>query len=780
MFNFLFCLVFIMKVKGVKVKKSTERKQKVWEEDDVSNEAAVVSAPIVKKKKLKKLNEGATSAKAKKVAKSSDQIPKKKKKKTNAKNGKSTDDSDPENGEVSDDEPNVNLKKLKEIDPEFYKFLEQNDKKLLKFNADVDEDEEEEEEEIEYEEDNDASDNGSDDDEEKTHKPLASMDVASDESDFEDEANTARKENSVTLKLLKQWQTELAKEKVPLDIIKNVILALNSTLMSLAGDNSATTAYQVEGAAAFNGVIQLCVLSLEPAIRRFLGLHQKTALQPHKCKKWNKIKSSMRGYIIDITKLLEQVSSANILTVLLKHIHQLIPMILSFSSLLRPILKQLVKLWSTGEETVRVLSFLCILRITREQQLSVLSNVLKAMYLSYVRNSKFVSPNTLPAINFMRRSLSEMFALDLNVSYQHVFLYIRQLAIHLRNAITLKKKESYQAVYNWQFINSIRLWSELLSTTSDKTQLQPLIYPLVSIITGTIKLIPTAQFFPLRFHCIQTLIQLSKETRTFIPVLPFILEVLRSNTFQQRHSKVSMKPVSFNCILRLSRNQLLENGFRDEAIEHIVSSTLDYMAHESHTLSFPDLAVSAVIQLKQYLKHGKNVSPNYRNKIKSLVDRLQENSRFMAAEREKFTFELRDLEAITAWEAQLRNKGTPLQTYYTNWVNTHVKAQKRRVTESEDVDEYNLPKVLKRKPSSKEETSDGPVDLLPSDDEDEELEIEKQPKAKKAKKHKTKSTERTTDAADSSHAADDGADDDNDSFIDDNVDIVKDLDLDDW
>lgn len=60
------------------------------------------------------------------------------------------------------------LKKLKESDPEFYQFLQENDRKLLEFNL-SDED----------------SDDEGDEKVTEVHKPSDTLDVASDESDFE-------------------------------------------------------------------------------------------------------------------------------------------------------------------------------------------------------------------------------------------------------------------------------------------------------------------------------------------------------------------------------------------------------------------------------------------------------------------------------------------------------------------------------------------------------------------------------------------------------------------
>ena len=82
------------------------------------------------------------------------------------------------------------------------------------------------------------------------------------------------------------------------------------------------------------------------------------------------------------------------------------------------------------EVVVFELSFILIVIILFFQQL----------YINVVKNSKFMSPKTKPVIAFMQNSLVEIFSLDSHLTYQHGFVFIRQLAIHLRNAIVQQKK----------------------------------------------------------------------------------------------------------------------------------------------------------------------------------------------------------------------------------------------------------------------------------------------------------------------------------------------------
>ena len=143
------------------------------------------------------------------------------------------------------------------------------------------------------------------------------------------------------------------------------------------GANGTTLIQTTFSFAAFNGVVQLCIMQLPDAFKRFLKLGNETRFEAHKAKRFVKVKGVLKAYLTDLIKILQNVTSSDILTVLLKHLHQMLPYTQSFSSLNKPLLRVLIKLWSTGEETVRVVAFLSILRMATSHKESILETLLK-------------------------------------------------------------------------------------------------------------------------------------------------------------------------------------------------------------------------------------------------------------------------------------------------------------------------------------------------------------------------------------------------------------------
>ena len=57
------------------------------------------------------------------------------------------------------------------------------------------------------------------------------------------------------------------------------------------------------------------------------------------------------------------------------------------------------------------------------------------------------------------------------------------------------------------------------------------------MIVGSIGLVYTAKYYPLRFHLCRMLTRLSAECGRFVPVLPHYLEVLDTHNFNKKTTK---------------------------------------------------------------------------------------------------------------------------------------------------------------------------------------------------------------------------------------------------
>jgi nucleolar complex protein 2 len=104
--------------------------------------------------------------------------------------------------------------------------------------------------------------------------------------------------------------------------------------------------------------------------------------------------------------------------------------------------------------------------------------------------------------------------------------------------------------------------------TTGQNFLQELIYPLVQVCIGVLRLNPSAQYFPLQFHCMRALIRLVQKTGTFIPLAPYLFEILHSAEVRRNAKPSILKPLDFTIHLKVPKNYLRTSVYQVLFLRH--------------------------------------------------------------------------------------------------------------------------------------------------------------------------------------------------------------------
>ena len=284
-------------------------------------------------------------------------------------------------------------------------------------------------------------------------------------------------------------------------------------------------------------------------------------------------------------------------------------------------------------------------------------------------------------------------------------------------------------MYNWQYVHSLDFWSRVLSIHCDafkeaeagkESSLRPLIYPAVQITLGALRLIPTAQYFPLRFQLIRALLRLSRAPGTYIPVAPALLEVLSSAEMKKPPKASTLKALDFSTAIRAPKAYLRTRVYQEGVGEQVGELLADFFALWSKAIAFPELALPVLVMLKRWLKDaGQRTTGNRNGKINAglalLVQKLEANARWIEERRARVDFAPNDRAGVDGFLADVAWEKSPLGAFV-------VGQRKQREEKARLVEEGRRQDEKRRKRSggSDEEMQDG----IDEDDDDEDDEDE--------------------------------------------------------
>lgn len=551
------------------------------------------------------------------------------------------------------------LEGLEEKDPEFYKYLKENDEDLLGFDlANLENSDEDGEE-------GDEADSGIEEND----------DYGSDgvDEEYEEEENIAEVSlEEVSLSDVEKWKKDLS-TKNSLSALKEVIHALKDAIDSSSNMESSKAKYVVSDPNVFNGLLRLSLVQIPETIQHHIPLSTSATGAKHisgENKKLAALSAPLKNLANCLVTILRDVTDKSVAGLVLKSLSELLPYFLTFGKQIKAQIEVVAKLWgTTNDDETRLYAF-AFLKTTAENYTALLEPILKATYSSLIKYSKQSNIHTMGGINFQKNSAATLYGLDGNLSYRLGFQYIRQLAVHLRSSLTNKTPDSYKIVYNWQYVHSLDFWSRVLSYECEvgktalrgsQSPLQDLIYPLVQVTLGTIRLIPTAQYFPLRFYLIRSLIRLSQTTGVYIPIVPLITEIFNSTVITKNPKGSSLKALDFEYTIRASKAYLGTKIYQDGICDQIVDLLGEFFALHCKSIAFPELAIPVVITLRRFTKRSKNAKFN--KQLLRLVERLDENSKFIQQKRNNVNFGPRNRAEVSVFLKDLPWEKTPVGNY---------------------------------------------------------------------------------------------------------------------
>jgi nucleolar complex protein 2 len=551
------------------------------------------------------------------------------------------------------------LDALAQKDPEFYKFLKENDAELLDFNEDDD---------------------------------LAGVDALS-EGDEDQRPSKKQKKNAghgeedkaldksaVTAAMITTWKRSMS-EKHSIRALRQVVLAFRAAA-HLNDEDDKEFKFSIPNADIYHEVLTVALREVPQVLNHHLPVKQSAGGKMRistETQKFKTLSPLIKSHASSLHYLLPHLSDSATLKLALQSFEPLMPYLLQFRKFLKLIIKAVVSIWSdnSSAEATRITAFLILRRLMVIGDPGIREAVLKSTYEGIVKGSRNTTVHTLPGVNLMKNSAAEIWGIDQKVGYTTGFTFIRQLAIHLRGNITKPTKDSYKTIYNWQFVHSLDFWSRVLSTHCNslveaqegkESDLRPLIYPVVQITLGVMRLIPTSTYFPIRFLLMRSLLRISQATGTYIPLASALLEVLNSAEMKKSPKPATLRPLDFSSVIRAPTSYLKTRVYQDGVGEQVIELFSEFFVLWTKSVAFPELQLPVAVMLKRWLRTASSKTTGNKNaKVNQglllLVQKMEANARWIEERRNKVAFAPKDRTEVETFLQDTNWEDTPFGAF---------------------------------------------------------------------------------------------------------------------
>ena len=557
------------------------------------------------------------------------------------------------------DQHQKDLDALKETDPEFYKFLQEEDAELLEFDESEGEEDDDEDEDVEEDEDGEDEDEDDEDDEDDTPKRKKSKKK-------EEKLGKLDAKTLTTAVVTKLCQRAAGGEA--LGAARNLLRAYRAAAHYGDEDGDEEAGVKLASSSAFHALVTFVLEEMDDILRGLLGQppadHPDEArlFKPHQQTRWKKVEPLAKSFLGNTLHLLGQLTDPDMSRFLMSRLNASVPFFHGFERLTRKTLKAVLSLFGSGEPALRVQSILLIRNMAAVLPPPTLERAAKGVYRQFAANAKFINAESVEHVIFMTTCVSEIYGLDQNQSYPLAFTYIRQLASLLRGALTNKSKEAFRAVYCWQYINCLECWVRVLQThaSDEDAPLRPLVYPVAQVALGAARLLPSARYAPLRLRLIRVLNALSKSTGHFVPVAPLLIELLSFSELNKAPVSTKNRPPDFSLVLRVAKQELRSPAVQEVIVEGALQLLAEHLNQWAYSPGFPELAHVPGRELRKFCKSTQVT--RFRKAARAVVDAAERNADWISRKRDNVDFAPKDADRVRTFLASEREgKKAPME-----------------------------------------------------------------------------------------------------------------------